>query len=432
MSTVKPLNIYIGETKVFPDVNLSGIEMSQNPAYADMYEDTEVLNDDFHMANFASLNDWKQQHSFEFNMPKALIMPVIEDTNDSPWHTNSDPGQNYWQISNDGILAIPFTINQNWVGDYFVAGNGLFAYSKMTVINFDAYTSMPNTVAYNQNDHSIKTVDILCCRNMFHECTELREIHGLNLGGTRNHMQTYQNEDYAYSAKSNSDFWVNPFHINGTYRSMFESCWNLNTLDITWPEAASGTNYPILYTNDASNMFHSCHNLPENQIPTFAFRPVNQGDLIDISNLFGGGDGGNAYISSMHMTDDSWPYIKYAHYAWANPRQVTTIDIPATATELISIGGILGDNLPDNYNDWSAYQYIIRTTAPMTAKLNSVEGADCRLFNFWDYEGNSDFQNTFGGIYVPDSQVNDYKNMIGSEYSCSNIAANHVHGLSDL
>ena len=68
----------------------------------------------------------------------------------------------------------------------------------------------------------------------------------------------------------------------------------------------------------------------------------------------------------------------------------------------------------------------------MTAKLNSVDGADCRLFNFWDYEGNSDFQSTFGGIYVPDAQVNDYKDMIENEYSCPNIAANHVHGLSDL
>ena len=41
MSTaIKPLNVYIGGTKVFPDINTAVLDYS---IYNEMYEDTEIL-----------------------------------------------------------------------------------------------------------------------------------------------------------------------------------------------------------------------------------------------------------------------------------------------------------------------------------------------------------------------------------------------------
>ena len=64
--------------------------------------------------------------------------------------------------------------------------------------------------------------------------------------------------------------------------------------------------------------------------------------------------------------------------------------------------------------------------------MNSIDGNDPRPFNFWDYENDQDFMNTFGGIYVPDAQLQDWKDMIANDFNAPNVAANCVHGLSEL
>lgn len=420
-TTIKPLDIYIGGTKVFPDVNTGVLEY---PIYSDMYEDTQKIALQ-HNAIYSELD------KSTFNMPSALVYPMINDIDSSVWHTNSNPVDNYWNfVDNEyAILSIPFDINQSWLPDAFIntAWSGAFHNLNVTILNFDQNTVYPNTVGYDWNDHDSKIIDFLWCRELFGDCKNLVEIHGLNLGGTREHMHP-SSGIYIYSDKTQNGAWYDD-RAKTAWDNMFLGCKNLTTLDITWPEPLTGTNNPVLY-GDTGGMFHGCHSFSETSIPTFAVRPFNQGELVNIGGMFGSTGPRNG-ITSLHITEDSWPYIENAR-AWEGT-QVTSIDIPATATNLSYIKDLLGENLyTSTEGDYSNNQYIIRTEKPMTDYLNDTNDEHIKLFNFSNYDNNSDFQSTFGGIYIPDSQVTAWQTAIGTDFGAPNIAQNHVHGLSDL
>ena len=421
-TTVKPLEIYVGDAKVFPDVNTGVLEY---PIYGDMYEDTQKIALQ-HNARYSGLD------KSTFNMPSALVYPMINDIDSSVWHTNSNPVDNYWNFAQnyETIFNIPFTINQNWIADRIMnnSNDGIFSYTHTNKYYFDTTTSYPNTVGYDYNDHSVKVLDVLHCSFLFSNCRDLVEIHGLNLGGTRAHLIP-NSSDWVYSDKKQEAAYCDLGDIKNTFNWMFGECQNLTTLDITWPEPLSGTNNPVLYANTVDAMFYNCHKLNDSQIPTFALRPLVQGETINLSAFMGGEV--RRPVTSLHITDDSWPYISNAR-AW-DGTQVTSIDIPATATNLSYIKDLLGESLyTSTEGDYSNNQYIIRTEKPMTDYLNDSNDEHIKLFNFSNYDNNSDFQSTFGGIYVPDSQVTAWQTAIGTDFGAPNIAQNHVHGLSDL
>lgn len=427
MSTaIKPLNVYIGGTKVFPDINTAVLDYS---IYNEMYEDTEILKT-IHKSDWRWSYNWFD--NYNWNHPNALVLPIMEDTDDSPWHTNSDIHENYWCF--DGaygkILSIPFTINQNWIADWF-SGTSQFKELSVSVLNFNPTTSRPSSIGYDENDHSVKTVDVLNCNEMFGNCRNLKEIHGLNLGGTRDHLIDYQSDASCYSAQQQATNFVSVGDLKNTYSNMFMECNKLTTLDITWPDALSGTDYPVLYGN-CSGMFYGCAQLQEAQIPTFALRPVTQGDTLDIGVMFSSSSGSHnmTYISSLHITADSWPYIANAGEAWA-ATAVTSIDIPATATNLSYVKNILGQPMNFDSIHYTNSKYIIRTEKPMADYLNDSNEDHVKLFDFDNYNDNQDFLDTFGGIYVPDSQLTAWKTYI-SNAGGANIATDHVFGLSDL
>jgi hypothetical protein len=297
------------------------------------------------------------------------------------------------------------------------------------VLNFDANTSYPNTIAFDWSDRTNKVLDLLNCRCLFRDSHNLKEIHGLNLGGQREHLMPVT-DVYVYSEKKEDGGWCYMDNMKETFGMMFWGCEKLTTLDIIWPEPLSGTNNPVLYGN-VDHMFFGCMKLTDAQIPTFALRPINQGETIKMQQFFGGVNS-RSLISSLHITDDSWPYIESARSAWGRA-QIQSIDIPATATNLSYIKEILGEDLyTPTSGDYSGNKYIIRTEKPMADYLNDNDEEHVKLFNFNSYNDNNDFLSTFGGIYVPDSQVTAWQTAIGTDFGAPNIAQNHVHGLSDL
>ncbi|MEE3443229.1 MAG: hypothetical protein VZQ49_00080 [Methanobrevibacter sp.] len=365
-------------------------------------------------------------------------------------HTHNNL-QDYWCFAGDGpnapvILDIDFNINPRWlinsVGTTYNSACKNLKYVK--ALNFKSDKKLRPAQGYDINDHSILLFSYIPLQNLFENCYNVEEINGLDLTDTQSFINTIDpsnDNTLAYNPATGNNHWFSEYGNGGLYNGncayTFSTCWHLNTLNITWPNT--------LYTTSTKGMFFSCESLPDNQIPTFDLRPIyipytvadSSGNTylgsptIDISEMF-------HYcrlVSTTHLSAASWAYINNTQNAWAET-SVHSIDIPATATNLINVADILGASVTGEDDgqggkDYSNCKYIIRTTAPMTAKLNGVDGVDCRLFDFSNYE-NQNFYDTFGGIYVPDTQLQNWKDMISNEYGASNVAANCVHGLSDL
>ena len=405
-TTVKPLDIYIGDTKVFPDVDLGFLSLSSTTLGESIMSEIDSVN--------TNKNCYLEHVEYPY---------VITDTDDTAWHlkNNSDIHdiENYWYF-NSNAYDINCAIDLAWltnIATFRSPFNGV----KTKVLNFKG--TLNPTQGYDTNDWSQATLKFsqFWCRSMFLESRDLEEIHNLNFN--QNPTLLFDENYISQNTYLEGRIYGEWGDFRATYRDMFNGCNNLRVLDAEWPS--------ILYGEDFFCMFSACWNLPDNQIPTFVLRPLYTNGTINIENMFNE----CGYIESLHISADTWPYIRKAATTWRNTN-IHTIDIPATATNLINIGGIIGETyLPEEvegHRDFSGWKYIIRTTAPMTAVLNEVEDANCMLFNYWDYEENSDFISTFGGIYVPDAQLQDWKDNIGITFNAPNIAANCVFGLSDL
>lgn len=411
-TTVKPLDIYIGDTKVFPDVDLGFLSLSSTSLGESIMSEINTIN--------TNKNCYLQIVEYPY---------IITDTDDTAWHLKDIENEggihnleNYW-FFNENTYDINCEIDLAWLAN-IATFRSPFNYSggvKTKVLNFKG--TLNPTQGYDMGDWSQATLKYsqFYCRSMFLDSKNLEEIHNLNFN--QNPTLLFDENWISQEQHLVGLVWEEYGDFVGTYRDMFNGCNNLRVLDAEWPS--------ILYGEDFYCMFSMCYNLPDNQIPTFALHPLYSNGTITIENMFNEGHN----IESLHISADTWPYIRKAATAWRNTN-IHTIDIPATATNLINVAGILGDAYNpeeiEGHRDYSGWKYIIRTTSIMTAHLNNINDNDTRLFNYWDYEGNSDFLSTFGGIYVPDEQLQDWKDTITNEYNAPNVAANCVHGLSDL
>ena len=430
MSTIKPLDIYIGQTKVFPDVNLDilGSPIAGSNMFVDLNESANFIINK-HWANISNNNDI---------YGKDVIVPVLDDSDSSAFHTNPNPYDNYWNFNYDDhqtkIMEIMFDLDAKWMYNQIAMGDGkTFWMFGGDTIQFKAGSKLaPRTFKFNEyvpsKENQIAVTNNFCAC-MFGYSPKLTTVRNLDLTEPTYFDTTediYDHMIYEPITYRQPDSYT----LLRSYEAMFTYCGELTTLDITWPT--------YLYGEQFYQMFGYCQKLPENQVPVLKLRPTNLTihgtlhDYININQLF-------AYchnITSLHIDSDTWQYVTECQDAWTNTG-LKQIDIPATATKLYNICMPLGDLWPtwdetQHRDDYSAYKYIIRTTNPMTALLNG--GGDrnhCMLFNYWDYDGNQDFIDTFGGIYVPDAQLQDWKDYI-TDFSAPNIAANCVHGLSDL
>ena len=405
-TTVKPLDIYIGDTKVFPDVDLGFLSLSSTSLGESIMSEINTIN--------TNKNCYLELVEYPY---------IITDTDDTAWHLKDNGDihnvDNYWHF-NRNTYDINCAIDLAWLGNiatFRPSFNGV----KTKVLNFKG--TLNPTQGYDTDDWENNTLKFsqFWCNSMFLDSKNLEEIHNLNFN--QNPTLLFDENWISQEQHLCGFVWDEWSDFRATYRNMFNNCNNLRVLDAEWPS--------ILYGEDFYTMFNACHNLPDNQIPTFTLRPLYTNGTITIENMFN-----ECYnIESLHISADTWPYIKNARYTWSGPN-VHTIDIPATATNLINIAGILGDTYwpeaVEGHRDYSNWKYIIRTTSIMTAHLNSIDDNDPRPFNFWDYDNDQDFMNTFGGIYVPDAQLQDWKDMIANDFNAPNVAANCVHGLSEL
>lgn len=410
-TTIKPLELYVEGTKVFPDVDVSALA----------YSGTDLMNAVDQTVNLVL--GWK--NSFLDWVDTPYILPPIDDTE---WHQNSEGSiydqHNYWQF-NQYTYDIQNTLDLTWLSNVstFYAP---FNYIKTKKLYFK--NTLNPLLGYNSNQWSDTPAPTLVyslfrCIGMFKEAKHLEEIHGLNFN---------QNATMYYDSNYMANFPYIATYCHevvdwekgqvNCYNEMFEGCTSLSIIEAQWPQ--------VFTSNGFAMMFHGCGALLETYMPTIDMQPVSQNDTINIDNLFNG----CSNCTSLHITNNSWQYIKSADHAW-NGTQIYSIDIPATATHLSNICFIIHEpysevDAPQHYSDW---KYIIRTTEPMNAYLNDHhDRMPILLFNYWDWDSNTEFINTFGGIYVPDSQLSDWKTFIETTNDAPNIAQNCVHGLSEL
>lgn len=415
-TTIKPLELIVEGTKVYPDVDLSilGSPLATSSTFIQMNTTANNILSS-HNSNVAGSNSG------------IIIMPDIEDGDTSPFHTNNDYGQDYWFFSSyrhpDAyITEIQPELDAKWLANAYLYSNvDTFRKTTITSITFKQGTKLqPWTALYDNTGNVAYKANH--CGAMFMECYNLTSINNLDL--TESQVFNDINNIYEVHNTINGEYVQDP---NWTYSYMFQDCNNLRVLDVVWPTYLYGS---------FNGMFNNCSSLPENQLPELKFRPLGVTidgtayNTIDLSEVFSG----CSNFTSLHIDSGAWPYIKTIYWTWRGT-QVKSIDIPATATNLETMYQCLGD-LPSEMpnDDWSAYKFIIRTTTPMNAYNNDQSYEHILLINHWNYDQNPDFISTFGGIYVPDAQLQDYRdfyaNWGGEDHST--FANNCVHGLSEL
>lgn len=410
-TTIKPLELIVDGTKVYPDVDLSilGSPIASSSTFTQMNTTANNILSS-HNSNVAGSNSG------------IIIMPDIEDGDTSPFHTNDDYGQNYWFFSsyrfpNAYITEIQPELDAKWLANAYLIGNvDTFRKTAITSITFKQGTKLQPWTAINDNTQNV-AYKANHCGAMFMECYNLTSINNLDL--TEQQVFNDINNIYDVHNPINGEYVNQP---EWTYAYMFNDCNNLRVLDVVWPTYLYGS---------FNGMFQGCSSLPENQLPELKLRPLGvtidgvSYNTIDLSEVFWG----CSNFTSLHIDNDTWQYVTSVSRTWQDT-QVKQIDIPATATNLTSVYLVIGDIPTDGVSDYSAWKYIIRTEAPMNNYLIEGDGMKVLLFNYWNYEGNSDFLNTFGGIYVPDNQLSEWVNNIAE--SAPNLAANCIHGLSEL
>lgn len=422
-TTIKPLEVYIKGTKVFPDVDLSGTMLSG----------TSLLD------GILGLTDYIQESQSAYIYPSETlkdypyIMPPMEDGSTSNWHTWTDGEYNrlnYWNFGNTNVYDIQFDIDAAYLWQR-PDDRHAFNNTKVKTLNFKG--TLHHLDAYNSNDW--ENPDILhvysqfYCNGMFQGCELLEEINGLTFDSSQQYI--YEPTDGRIETKIGGAY-IDELIRN--FDSMFNGCYKLRKLDITWP---TESNQVTLHGDSFNAMFAGCTKLPDNQVPTFKLVPMSDSGsaysdfhgLIDISNMFL--MCGN--IANIKITNDSWQYIFGANSAF-DQTGIHSIDIPATATNLKYVRFILGYNLQSTVAtpDWSDSKFVIRTTAPMDFYINgATTDGDLQLFNYGDYDSNQTFIHDFGGIYVPDSQFSNWFSIIANQGG-PNIALHCLHRISEL
>lgn len=400
MSTIKPLDIYVGDVKVFPDVDLSGVG---NPiTETDTFEEMTAWYDCISREKAA---DARVLFTNEYGWTRyvtPMLMPVVEESDDSPWHTKETMNSNFWDFREMGTLyEVPFAIDPKWLRNDRYGSQAFIMCDKIKTLSFDPNKpAAPFIMKDDQGNVVLKTEANL--GSLFTRCGQLRSITGLVINDIQDftydtsYIQndaTLYYDDYNVNAGQSEGVGdANSFTID-TYTGMFQECGYLTTLDVTFPS--------VMHTNDIGSMFFYCHSLPDDQFPTLNLVPLNPNRNISISQAFHQCD----HLEHVPITEASWQYIDNAEYAFSSTN-VHTVDIPATATHLNTIHEIMSyhnnEGGPDNL--------IIRTESLMTKYKNGeIDSSHLLPFNIADhYNGDDPDWRLYFNMYVPDSQFSDW------------------------
>lgn len=407
MSTIKPLDIYVGDVKVFPDVNLNGV--GNTITETDTFEEMTAW---YNMESREKACDAQALYANEYGWTRyvtPIFMPVVEESDDSPWHTEGTWQSRFWDFREMGTLyEVPFAIDPKWLKNDRYGSQAFIMCDKLKTLSFDPNKPVaPFIMKDDQGNVVLKTEANL--GSLFSRCGQLRSITGLVINDIQDftydtsYIQndaTLYYDDYNVNAGQTEGVGdANSFTID-TYNSMFQECAYLTTLDVTFPS--------VLHTNTIGNMFFYCLYLPDNQFPTLNLAPLNPNYNISISDSFHR----CALLEHVPITTASWQYIDNAEYAFYRTN-VHTVDIPATATHLNNIRTIMSYH----NNDGGPDELIIRTESLMTKYKNGEIGDPGQLIPFnpaYHYNGDDPDRRFYFNMYVPDSQFSDWADLFNN------------------
>ena len=431
MSTIKPLDIYVGDVKVFPDVDLSAL--GSPIVQSDTFKETMAFYNAINTQHWAYVTELGTMET-EYWKPNVtpMFMPVVEESDDSPWHNNSQTYQNYWNfVGMSSLYEIPFNIDAKWLVSDKAGGHAFEGCSRLRRISFDP--NKPVRPLIMKDDHGnvvLKTEAAV--GGLFTGITYLESITGLVINDIEDatydtsYIQTgatlyYDDNSFGAGKTENVDDGASFASTISTYSWMFQDGRHLKTLDVTFPS--------VMHTNSIDTMFYECQVLPDDQFPTLNLVPLNPNNNIDISNSFVD----CMQLSHVPITDASWQYVQNAYNAF-NGTNIHTLDIPATATHLDSIGGIMNYH----WNNSAPDTLIVRTESLMTRYKSGEIDDPSRMFAFNPadlYDSNPDWQLYFH-MYVPDSQYSDwvdfFNNITDTERGQGTwFADNYLHRVSE-
>lgn len=400
MSTIKPLDIYVGDVKVFPDVDLSalGSPIVQSDTFEEMMtwynmESSEKACD----ARTLWANEWGWTRG-----TTPIFMPVVEESDDSPWHAEGTLESKFWDFSEMGtLLEVPFDIDPKWLKNDRYGSQAFIMCDKIKTISFDHNKpAAPFIMKDDQDNVVLKTEANL--GSLFNRCANLRSITGLVINDIQdftydtsyiqNDATLYYDDDNVRAGQSIGVGDANEFTID-TYNGMFQECTQLTTLDVTFPS--------VMHTNSIGEMFFYCPLLPDNQFPTLNLAPLNPNRNISISASFYR----SSLLEHVPITNASWQYIDNAENAFAETN-IFTVDIPATATHLDNIRNIMSHH----WNTTKQDQLVVRTTSLMTKYKNQeiTDASQLYAFNPADFYSDDPDWGFYFHMYVPDSQYQDW------------------------
>jgi hypothetical protein len=178
MSTiVKPLDIYVGDVKVFPDVDLSGVG---NPiVQSDTFEEMMTW---YNMESSEKACDARTLWWNEYGWTRGttpIFMPVVEESDDSPWHTEGTLESKFWDFSEMGtLLEVPFDIDPKWLKNDRYGSQAFIMCDKLKTLSFDPNKPVaPFIMKDDQDNVVLKTEANL--GSLFSRCYNLRSITGL-------------------------------------------------------------------------------------------------------------------------------------------------------------------------------------------------------------------------------------------------------------
>ena len=407
MSTIKPLDIYVGDVKVFPDVDLSflGSSIAQSDTFEDMMAFYNIINT-HHWAYVAELGGMPTEYWTPNVTP--MFMPVVEESDDSPWHNNAQNYQNYWSFSQMHTLyEVPFDIDPKWLANDRYGAQTFFMCDKLSSLSFDPNKpAAPFIMTDDQDNVVLKTEANL--GSIFNRCANLRSITGLVINDIQdftydtsyiqNGATLYYGENNAFHGSSVGVDDANEFTID-TYNGMFQECNQLTTLDVTFPS--------VMHTNSIGEMFFFCPLLPDDQFPTLNLAPLNPNRNISINSSFNR----CSLLEHVPITTASWQYIDNASSAFAETN-IFTVDIPATATHLDNINNIMSHHWNSSTDDL----LIVRTESLMTKYKNQeiTDASQLYAFNPADFYSDDPDWGFYFHMYVPDSQYQDWVDFFDS------------------
>ena len=428
-TTIKPLDIYVGDVKVFPDVDLSAL--GSPIVQSDTFTEIMAFYNGVNMQHWASVNALAAYQAGWTNNVTPMLMPVVEESDDSPWHTNSQNDQNYWTFKEMITLyEVPFNIDAKWLANDRYGSLAFIMCDKLKTLSFDP--NKPAAPFIMKDDHGnvvLKTEANL--GSLFARCGHLRSITGLVINDIQdftydtsyiqNGATLYYDDHNVNAGQTEGVGDVNSFNID-TYAAMFQECAYLTTLDVTFPS--------VMHTNDIGSMFFYCNILPDDQFPTLNLVPLNPNRNINISASFMR----CTYIEHVPITEASWQYIDNAESAFAETTFLHTVDIPANAPHLNNIRNIL----PPHFDSSNPDTLIVRTESLMTRYKSGEIDDPSRMFAFNPadvYDSNPDWQLYFH-MYVPDSQYQDwvdfFNNITDTERGQGTwFADNYLHRVSE-